>query len=128
MTPAIFAGMPRFVPETSEALATVHEITKIPRRRRAINLAGMDDTVRQLLANCRDPACTNCKDGIDEARGQRLIICQCAFVAYNTAAEFMKEEQRRRKAGLPMRQGKLEAGKIIFREEPQELPPGQVTL
>ena len=89
----------------------------------------MDDSVRQLLANCRNPSCPDCKDGIDEARGQRLVICECAIVAYETAVAFLKEEQQRRRAGLPLRQAKMENGQITFREEPPtEMPPGRVTL
>lgn len=111
----------------SEA-AEVLPITRIPRRCRAIQLAGMDEHVRRLIAGCRRPDCPDCQDGIEEARGQRLIICECAIAAYEDAVEFMREEQRRRKAGLPLRQGKMENGRMTVNEQPQELPPGQVTL
>ena len=104
-------------------------IRRIPRRNRSIQLVAMDDQVRQLLANCRRPDCEECKDGIEEARGQRLIICCCAVGAYEQAVEFLKEEQRRRKAGLPLRQGKMENGKMIVNEQPpEEMPPGRVTI
>ena len=108
--------------------ATVTPITRIPRGRRAIQLAGMDEHVRRLIGECRRPDCTNCLDGIDQVRGQRLVICECAYLAYENAVEFLKEEQRRRKAGLPLRQGKIDAGVLTIEEQPVEMPPGKVTL
>ena len=121
--------MPSAAQEIEDAEFEPIPIARIPRRNRSIQLAGMDDSVRQLIANCRKPDCPDCKDGIDEARGQRLVICSCAIVAYEQAVEFMREEQRRRKAGLPLRQGKMDGGKLIVNEQPpDEMPPGRVTL
>ena len=88
----------------------------------------MDEHVRRLIGECRHPGCQDCLDGIEQVRGQRLIICQCAIFAYEEAVEFLKEEQRRRKAGLPLRQGKMDGGVLTVNEEPSELPPGRVTL
>jgi hypothetical protein len=116
------------VTDTPAAKAEVVPITRIPRRQRAIQLAGMDESVRRLIGECRRPGCPDCLDGIESVRGQRLILCECSFIPYTQTVEFLKEEQRRRKAGLPLRQGKMENGVLTINEQPVEMPPGRVTL
>ena len=82
--------------DTPAAKAEVVPITRIPRRQRAIQLAGMDESVRRLIGECRRAGCPDCLDGIESVRGQRLILCECSFIPYTQTVEFLKEEQRRR--------------------------------
>lgn len=99
------------------------------RSERGIALISVGPEVRMLLAQCRLERCRRCKDGFEQFRGQRAIICKCSFELFREALEFQTEENERRRKGLPARMMEIRDRKLSVGDiEKGDVPATPVVL